>query len=146
MKTFPGHVSVAFVAAPGGAASATTSSIRVDSQAVAADGTSKATITVALENTAGGAVPGRSVTLEASAKAVHLASGSATTDTNGLATFTATSASAVTTTFTADESADSPTLGRRRRWRSTTTFPMRRRRRSRPRPPRCPPTGRARRP
>ena len=105
------HATVSFTAAPGGPADAANSTIAVDTQSVPADGTSKATITVTLHNAAGGVVPGSTVTLHTSSGGVRPSAKAATTDANGVATFTATATSAATATFTADDLSDSLTLG-----------------------------------
>ena len=102
---------VTFAAAAGGPASAATSTIGVDEQAVPADGSSKATITVTLLNAAGGAVPGTRVTLHTTSSLVSPSAKVATTDADGVATFTATATTAATATFTADDGADSLTVG-----------------------------------
>ena len=105
------RATVTFNAAPGGPASATTSTIAVDTRSVPDDGTSEATITVTLLNASGGADPGQRVTLHTTSSLVQASAKVGTTDANGVATFTATATSPVTATFTADDSADSLTVG-----------------------------------
>ena len=102
---------VTFVAAVGGPADATGSTITVDTRSVPDDGTSKATVTVTLLNRSGGPVPGTRVTLHTTSSLVRPSAKVATTDANGVATFTATAATPVTATFSADDSADSLTIG-----------------------------------
>lgn len=100
-----------FVAAPGGPADASMSTVAVSQRAVAVGDKSNVTVTVTLLNAAGGPVPGRAVTLQASSAQVNLPTRSATTDSNGTATFIAASPSAVTTTFTAHDAADALDIG-----------------------------------
>jgi len=81
-------VDIRFQATAGGPASATTSTLVAGPSMVAAGGTSTGTVTATLRNAAGGPVPGASVTLHAASGVSRIATPTATTDTNGKATFT----------------------------------------------------------
>ena len=89
-------------------AAANHSSVSVSPQSVAADGTTAATVTVTFETSSGSPAAGKEVELDVQGQQVRVAGGhDATTDANGVATFTLSSPRAQTVTISAKDLSDS---------------------------------------
>lgn len=89
----------------------TGSTVAVSPSAVFADGSSTITVTALLKDTYGNPVPDKSVSLVSSRSSLDTISGSpATSDSNGLVTFTVKSSAAGSSTLTVTDNTDSITL------------------------------------
>ena len=93
-----------------GAASASASTVSASPSTVADDGSTQSTITVTLKDSGGTVVPGKNVTLTGLTGSAVISPSSATTGTNGVATFTVTDTHAETVAFQAKDTTDSNLL------------------------------------
>lgn len=93
----PGSAEVTFF---GPSASASTSTVTVDRASAPNDGVTPATIKVILRDAGGSPVRDQHIRVETGSATVFVQPASATSDTNGVATFTTTDASAETVTYT----------------------------------------------
>jgi hypothetical protein len=90
-----------------GTVSASQSSVTASPSIVSANGTSSSTITVALQDAYGNAVPSKSISLSAGSGSSVITAGTNPTNASGVATFTVTDTSAESIVYTATDTTDS---------------------------------------
>ncbi len=108
LKPHPSLV-LSFASPTGGTVDTSRSTVSASPTAVRAGSGASSTVTVTLRNNQGGAVPGKSVSLHAAAGRSTISPSSATTDANGVATFTVSNATVETVTYSAVDTTDSLT-------------------------------------
>ncbi len=97
--------------AGGTLADASNSQVSVSKSTVLADGSDSATVTVTVKDASNNPLSGKTVTLSKGSGSSVISPSQASTDSNGIATFTVTDTKAEQTTYTAAIAADSVTIG-----------------------------------